>query len=67
MKRHEQFLDLCYSPAAMLASIYVNAHLDKNAQRVTPDDFIPSRIEARRRAEARMKQFRLEREAKGRK
>ncbi len=54
MKRHEQFLDLCYSPAAMLASIYVNAHLDKNAQQVTPDDFIPSRIAARARAEKRM-------------
>ncbi len=51
----------------MLASIYVNSHLKETAQPMTPDDFIPSRIEARRRAEARMKQFRLEREAKGRK
>ena len=57
MKRHEQFLDLHYMPSAMLASIYVNAHLGKNAQPVTPDDFVPSRIEARRRAEERMKQF----------
>ncbi len=67
MKRHEQYLDLCFSPSAMLASIYVNAHLKETAQPTTPDDFIPSRIEARRRAEARMEQFRREREAEGRK